>query len=350
MLPLSLPVSFPGGNEEGRVANEKPTTISLIREDGAVEVLREIVVPKKYYNRVKLGAQVVDEIFGGVELPGIVPGASYLFTGLPGAGKSTMALQLADMFQKSSGRNVLYNVGEENKYVIKMRADRIGVDGNYCISGMESVDQLVGYVKSRGVEVLFQDSIQSLRDGALAGHARLKSVVKKLHKLAKDDDVIVFLIGHITKGGGFAGPKEIQHDVDAHAHLKINRDTGNRIFELEKNRFGPAQVPYEFVLSASGIDFQQVKVVEEGEDGEKGTSRAADRRERIKKLIREKLLEGEKISGYCFERFEVECSGGFWRGMLARAVKELEAEGKRIAEARSGPSGIGRAHFYVEAR
>ncbi|MFA5750617.1 MAG: AAA family ATPase [Candidatus Shapirobacteria bacterium] len=305
-----------------------------------VQILNQIEVPKKFFNRLNLGVQVLDEIFGGQEMPGILPGSSFLFTGMPGAGKSTMCLQLAELFHKNIGRNVLYNIGEENKNMIKLRADRLGIEGEFCIGQHEEVDSLIEFCKKNGVEVLFQDSLQSMRDHGMQGPALLRSVTKKLHMFAKDEDVTVFIVGHINKGGMFAGPQEIKHEVDVHAHLSLNTDTGNRVFELQKNRFGPACIPYEFVLSACGLDFHQVK--QEAQTA--GHSKSAERRDVILKLVKDKLLEGEKISGYCFERFNVDCSGGFWRGMLAKAVKELQNQGFKIAEERIN----GRLHSYIE--
>lgn len=326
--------------------------MQVVQKNDKVEVLSSIVVPKKFYSRIDMGVPILNEIFGGQEMPGILPGASYLFTGTPGAGKSTMALQLADLMAKNAGRNVLYNIGEENRYMVKMRGDRLGLTGQFCLSQMHEVDDLIQYCEENGVEVLFQDSLQTLTDGDLQGDRLLISVCDKLQAWKEKTDTTIVLIGHSTKGGIFAGPNRIKHAVDAHAHLKMNPDTGNRVFELQKNRFGPAAIPYEFSVSSSGLDFQRVKVSEDGDDeggndpGNPGggTSRAADRRQRIVGLIKEKLLAGEKVSGYCFERFEVECSGGFWRGMLARACKELQNEGHKVGETRVD----GRLHNFVQ--
>lgn len=319
----------------------KPVALSLVTESSRVEVLKEIEVPQKFFRRLQLGVQTLDEIFGGTDMPGILPGCTFLFTGMPGAGKSTMCLQLADLLQVHAGRSVLYNIGEESRHMIKIRANRIGLKQEFAISAFEQVDELLEYCEKTGVEVLFQDSIQSLRDGELYGPKLLKSVVKKIHRYAKDHDITPFLIGHITKGGQFAGPQEIKHDVDAHAHLKLNPETGNRIFELQKNRFGPACVPYEFMLSAQGLDFQALP--SDPTDKVEVTGKAADRRDKIKTIIREALLKGEKISGYCFERLNADCSGGFWRGMLEKACHELESEGHEICEERIN----GRTHKFI---
>lgn len=318
---------------------------ALIAKNDKVEILKDVVVPKRYYHRIDLGVPVLNEIFGGQEMPGILPGASILFTGSPGAGKSTLALQLADLISKNAGRNVLFNVGEENRFMAKLRADRIGVKGNFAISQIEETDELLDYCLKHGIEVLFQDSLQTLRDGDLINNAKLRSSVKKVQSSKETSGMTSFLIGHSTKGGQFAGPNEIKHDLDVHAHIRLDLETGNRILELQKNRFGPAAIPYEFSISNGGLDFQQIKISENDDgEGDERASKSADRRERICNMIKEKMIGGEKISGYCFERFDVECSGGFWRGMLARAVKDLEREGIKVIEKKID----GRSHYMIE--
>lgn len=330
---------------------KKPTQLVNSRNNGLggneEMVLKDIKVPTRYYRRIDLGVPALNEIFGGQEMPGVFAGASYVFTGTPGAGKSTLALQLADLFQSMAGRNTVYNVGEENAWAIKVRADRIGVKQEFSIINKDQVDDLIDYCKRKGVEIIFQDSLQSLNDGDLKGGEKLKSVVKKLTRFCSDNGVTLFLIGHSVKNGRFAGPQEIIHDPDGHIHLKVNPETGGRVFQFEKNRWGPASIPYEFTISATGLNFSQI-TAEELNGGEKANvSKTAERRDRINEFIKEKLLAGERISGYCFERFDVDCSGGFWRGMLEKAAKELKVEGHDIGEVKDGPSGKGRAHKFL---
>jgi predicted ATP-dependent serine protease len=314
-------------------------TITLFKNDGKVETLRDVVVPQKFFNRMQTGVTALDTIFGGESTPGILRGTAALFTGMPGAGKSTMALQLADVLKKKTGMRIFYNVGEENKYMVKIAADRIGIEGNFDLGKIEEVDALYSFCLETRVDVLFVDSLQSMHDGDLSGAKLLKSVTKKLISLSKDYDITVIIIGHITKGGGFAGPQELVHDVDAHMHLQLNVESGNRILEMRKNRFGPSLVPYEFALSANGLDFTPLQVDEQGTGGKIG-----QRREQTKALIKEQLLAGEKIGGYCFQRLGVNCSGGFWRGMLKAACDELKADGHVIGEVRIE----GKAHSFLE--
>ena len=335
----------------------KSVALSLVDHSNDVKVLRDIKVPDKFFNRMALGVPVLDEIFGGQEWPGILPGTSLLFTGMPGAGKSTAALQFADLLQRHAGRNILYNVGEENEYMVKIRADRLGIAGEFGLSVIEDVDELIETCRSTGIEVLFQDSLQTLRckdTEHMSRMERMKAVTKKLHKFAKDDDVAIWIIGHITKGGDFAGPMEIKHDVDVHAHIRLNPDTMMREFSLSKNRFGPAGIPYECNLTTKGLDFQAMALVPEDkkDDKEKKGGKAGERREAIRKLIKDELLKGEQISAYCLARFKdpfsgktgVDCSGGFWRSMVEKVAHELKAEGHIIGEVNKD----GRKHYFCE--
>lgn len=327
--------------------------ISLIDHSKQIKTLRDIKVPEKFFNRMKMEVNVLDELFGGQDFPGILPGSSILFTGMPGAGKSTAALQFADLLQKNAGRNILYNVGEESDIMVTIRANRIGINGDFGISQIQDVDDLIQACKDTGVEVLFQDSLQSLTTSEdTSTKEGWKVVAKKLHKFAKDENVSVWIIGHITKGGDFAGPMEIKHDLDIHAHIKLNPETMAREFMLTKNRWGPAGIPYECNLGAKGLDFQQMALVPEEKEEGKGTSKSADRREAVCKLIKEAFLKGDKLSGWSYNDFKdpttgkqgIDCSGGYWRGLLERVKRELQAEGHVFGERRID----GRAHIYIE--
>jgi len=317
---------------------------SLTELDGSVVMLCDVEVPQKFFDRITTGIAMLDEILGGRDTPGLLKSESVLVTGMPGTGKTTLSLQIAEALAQL-GRNVLYNIGEESDKMLKLAARRIGVSGKFQVGKFEQVDELDRYVRANGVEVLLQDSIQSLRDGAERGTARLKSVSKKLHVMSKETDAISLLLGHVTKSGGFAGPQELAHDLDAHLKLSFNPDSGNRVFEMEKNRFGPAHMPYEVMLGADGLNFKALPEQAAVQEG-KGTSAAKDRRDSIVELIKARLLGGEAISGYCFDRLGVDCSGNFWRVLVQRAVEQLRAKGHVLAEKKVN----GRTHAYVEKR
>ncbi|MBV8068281.1 MAG: AAA family ATPase [Acidobacteriaceae bacterium] len=322
-------------------------SLTLVKGDERTELLSSVTVPAKFYNRLKTGNDVVDAMFGGDEMPGILPGACVMATGTPGAGKTTFMLQLADSLSLKEGRTLLYNANEESKAMVKLAADRIKIKGQFQIKQLHDVNQVIKHVLDEGIEVLVQDSLQTLSDGQLQGQRLLKSVCRKLVRLSKDHDVTVFVIGQVTKGGHAAGPMALVHEVDVHMHLSRDKESGNRILTLEKNRFGPAGVPYEFSLSAHGLDFKVSEAPVEPTQGSLAVpsmSRQAERKHEVLKLIREKLEAGEMLSGYCFERLGVDCSGGYWRGMLRLVVEQLKREGRAVGEARVD----GRLHNFLE--
>lgn len=321
-------------------------TLTLVKGDEKTELLATVTVPAKFYNRLKTGNDIIDAMFGGDEMPGVLPGACVMATGTPGAGKTTFMLQLADSLSLHEGRVLLYNANEESKPMVKLAADRIKIKGQFQIKQIHDVNKLVEYVLENGIEVLVQDSLQTLSDGQLSGQRLLKSVCRKLVRLSKDHDVTVFVIGQVTKSGHAAGPMALVHEVDVHMHLSRDKESGNRILTLEKNRFGPAGIPYEFMLSAHGLDFKvsETPTVAEAAGIVPSESRQVERKKEVMKLIREKLEAGEMLSGYCFERLGVDCSGGYWRGMLRLVCEQMKKEGRNIGELRVD----GRLHNFIE--
>ena len=322
--------------------------IPLITHHSEVKSLKEVEVPAWYYERIRLGVPVLDEVFGGPEWPGILPSCSMLFSGHPGAGKSTMALQLADLFQRAAGKCTLYNCGEENSYMVKMRADRLGVAGDFGLTCIEDADELAETCRDLGIEVLFQDSLQSLQmkgTEQVADITRWKAITKRFCKLAKDTDMVVVLIGHITKGGDVAGSQEMIHDVDVRCHIRLDPDTQERELILTKNRFGPAGIPYACHLTPQGLDFAQMGLQAEQERKSSGSGKTAAKREDADRVIKEALLRGERISRQCHGRLGVDCSDGFWNARLEKVLHDLRAEGSVMGKAQVG----GKQFQFIEA-
>jgi len=324
--------------------------MNLGHTNTTVETLSDVKVPQKYFERILTDVKILDEIFGGTDMPGLLPGASVLFTGFPGAGKSTMGLQLADLFQKK-GMSVLYNCGEQNRYIVKMCADRLNLAGHFAISQFDSTLELLDYCTENKIDVLIQDSLQTLTYADFEGGKLIKKVGNKLAQFSSETGITTFIIGQITKGGEFAGPMQIKHSVDVHAHLSFNKDTGNRIFELTKNRFGPAMLPYEFFMGPEGLDFREYQDVE----ATKGATKSSQKKEACVNKAKELLLCGDKLSGYSMDTHDglvnwltgegYSISGGFWRGILGAASKELEREGNKMKTEVIKR----REHVYLEA-
>jgi len=219
-----------------------------------VQTLDNIEVPDRYYERIKTGEPVIDRLFGGAEQPGLAPFASMLLTGEPGAGKSTFVMTIADALQRRAGKNVLYNAGEQNVYVVKMTAERMKLNAEFRVSQFGSVDDLIAYALENKVDVIIQDSLQTLTDGKLKGSNLIKSIGTKLATLADKQNVLVIAIGHITKSGQAAGPTLLKHMVDIHGHMFTTK-TGDKFFEMKKNRFGPTGMRQRYFMNRYGISF-----------------------------------------------------------------------------------------------
>lgn len=322
-----------------------PEDMLAAKRNSRTVKLKDVRVPARFYQRHQTGFEVLDQVLGG-DNPGVLPGGAYLVTGTPGAGKSTLLLQMIDAFTRN-GLRVLYNIGEESIYQVKMAADRIKVQGDFEISQFKDVNELILYATdpTNPFDIVVQDSLQSLDDESIvptSDERRWLFIGKKLIEMAKDFIITTFIINHVTKDGVIRGKNELVHDADAHAHISISKESGNRVVQLLKNRFGPAQMPYEFVLNAGGIDLTKAS---EGVEG----SRANQRKERIFEVIEKLLLSGKKLSGYSYEEeqeiIELGISGGAMRAALRMVAKKLGDRGLMVKTCVINR----REHTYVEA-
>lgn len=210
------------GYVSSKVGGSKPIAIQ------EVEASKEerILVPDQELNRV----------LGG----GIVPGSLVLIGGEPGIGKSTLMLQIA---LSLSNKKVLYVSGEESAQQIKMRADRMKNNSENCFLLTETLtNDIFREVKELNPDILVIDSIQTLSSPKLESAAgsvgQVKECTAEIMRFAKENKVPVFLIGHITKDGAIAGPKVLEHMVDAVLQFEGDRHLSYRILRTTKNRFG----------------------------------------------------------------------------------------------------------------
>ncbi len=202
--------------------------------------VNRIVGPDKELNRV----------LGG----GIVPGSIVLFGGQPGIGKSTLLLQLALRL----GKRVLYVSGEESEEQIKMRADRLGGSTKHCYLLTETnTDRLLKHAAQLKPDLLIADSIQTLSSphvDSMAGTvSQVRECAAELQRFAKESGIPVFLIGHITKEGSIAGPKLLEHIVDAVLQFEGDRNYTYRILRTLKNRFGSTDELGIYQMEAVGL-------------------------------------------------------------------------------------------------
>lgn len=235
----------PACGEWNTMVEEKvPATVSTKGPRGTLRLSAgEISRPQKVSEitaeqeqRIPLPSGELNRVLGG----GLVPGSMVLVGGEPGIGKSTLVLQNILSIRK---RTVLYVSGEESAMQLRMRADRIGrVSDNCYIVTETSLDNIFTHIENLQPGLVIVDSIQTIADPALESSAGSVSQVRecaaRLLGYAKQSNVPVILIGHITKEGSIAGPKVLEHIVDA--VLRFEGDTHNmfRILRAIKNRFG----------------------------------------------------------------------------------------------------------------
>ncbi len=201
--------------------------------------------------RIKLHGSEFNRILGG----GLVPGSVILIGGEPGIGKSTLALQVA---LHTPEVKTLYISGEESSRQIKLRADRIGRDdGNcyiLCETGLESITGHLNNLKPRLVIV---DSIQTLHtdhiDSPAGSVSQIRESAGQLLRYAKESSVPVLLIGHITKEGGLAGPKVLEHIVDVVLQFEGDHNHQYRVLRSLKNRFGSTSEIGLYEMQGDGL-------------------------------------------------------------------------------------------------
>ena len=192
-----------------------------------------------------------DRVLGG----GIVSGSLLLLGGEPGIGKSTLLLQTA---MAVSDRKILYVSGEESEEQIKMRADRIGeACGQLYVVSETSMERIFEHVAGVEPDLLIVDSIQTVSTESIESGAgslsQIRECTTQFQRYAKENGVPVLLVGHITKDGTLAGPKVMEHIVDAVLQFEGDRNYGFRILRVLKNRFGSTAELGIFEMRGDGL-------------------------------------------------------------------------------------------------
>ncbi len=209
--------------------------------------------PASDHDRLVTGIGEMDRVLGG----GIVPGSVVLIGGDPGIGKSTLILQLLSALA-GGGRRVLYVTGEESIQQIRMRATRLRVTGEEIYLAAENcVESILTLAGDVTPALLAVDSIQTLYSrevGSAPGSVtQVRESTARLLALAKSGDLPVLLIGHVTKDGNIAGPRVLEHMVDAVLYFEGDRGQVFRILRTVKNRFGSTNEIGVFEMKETGL-------------------------------------------------------------------------------------------------
>lgn len=188
--------------------------------------------------RTPTGIGELDRVLGG----GFVDAEVVLCAGQPGAGKSTLALAMAEAFAKL-GKRVLYSSGEESEQQIGLRAQRMGVENPLIrIVNETNLETLLGHIEAEDAQFVIVDSLQTLASteisGSIGSVSQSKEAAHALTRCAKSNNITMVLINQIVKSGEFSGSESIQHIVDAALMLESDPDTPLKFLRATKNRFG----------------------------------------------------------------------------------------------------------------
>ena len=203
------------------------------------------------YPRIQVPGQELPRVLGG----GVVPGSLVLFGGEPGIGKSTLMLQLA---LRLKNLRVLYVSGEESEQQIKMRAERIGVTTENCFILQETNTQnIFTQIEKIEPQLVIIDSIQTIHtsyiDSSPGSVSQVRECAAEFLRFAKETNVPVFMIGHITKEGSLAGPKVLEHMVDSVLQFEGDRNHIYRLLRATKNRFGSTNEMGIYEMNGDGL-------------------------------------------------------------------------------------------------
>ncbi len=225
--------------------------------------------------RIQLPGVELNRVLGG----GLMPGAVTLIGGEPGIGKSTLMLQVA----LDSQRKVLYVSGEESEMQIQQRAKRIGIHNEQCYILAETLTQnILEVCEEMQPEVVIIDSVQTLHSRLIESSAgsvsQIRQCTAELIAIAKELDLPLFLVGHITKDGNIAGPKVLEHMVDTVLQFEGDRHFVYRMLRSVKNRFGSTHELGIFEMTPGGL--REVHnpseiLIGQHDDGLSGTTVAA---------------------------------------------------------------------------
>lgn len=218
--------------------------------DNRAVAYRELELPR--YLRTETGMGELDRVLGG----GIVEGSVVLLAGEPGIGKSTLLMQICGKLSRE--KKVLYCSGEESGGQLKYRAKRLNISGEQLyILTENSVEQLLSEVDRLSPDIVIVDSIQTMACEGVSSSAgsvsQIKESAMRLIALAKGKGISILIVGHVNKEGGIAGPKVLEHMVDAVLSFEGDRQQLFRIIRAAKNRYGSTNEIGVFEMTGEGL-------------------------------------------------------------------------------------------------
>jgi DNA repair protein RadA/Sms len=233
---------------EERAASPSPSSGA----GSARPLLRLVDVEATDADRIPTGVPELDRVLGG----GLVPASLVLVSGDPGIGKSTLLLMA--LRAMSAGRKTLLVTGEESAAQVKLRADRLGGAQDVHILAETNLDDVCATLERERPEIAVVDSVQTLYApelGSAPGSvAQVREAAARLLRVAKEQGIAVFLVGHVTKEGAVAGPRVLEHLVDCVLQFEGDRYREHRVLRAVKNRFGSTNELGVFEMTGAGLE------------------------------------------------------------------------------------------------
>lgn len=232
------------------VEDSKTADITKKRATRTVKKIKDITYDNEI--RYKTGMGELDRVLGG----GLVKGSLILVGGDPGIGKSTLLLQICENIGKD--KKILYVSGEESEKQIKVRAERLGtVDADLYLISENDVETVLDCINNIKPDVVIIDSIQTMHIDSIQSAAgsvpQVRETTNALMRVAKNENISMFIVGHVTKDGALAGPRVLEHMVDCVLYFEGDKQSSFRILRAVKNRFGSTNEIGVFNMTDKGL-------------------------------------------------------------------------------------------------
>ena len=231
--------------------NERKSRVSFEGKSSKPQLISEVKMHEE--PRVKTGMEELNRVLGG----GVVDGSLVLIGGDPGIGKSTLLLQLSGQLA-ATDRDVLYVSGEESASQIKMRAERLQVNSErFYLYPETDMSNIRAVIEELHPQYVIIDSVQTMQepdiDSAVGSVSQIREITAELMQIAKTNNITIFIVGHVTKGGAIAGPKILEHMVDTVLYFEGDLHHTYRILRAVKNRFGSTNELGIFEMREKGL-------------------------------------------------------------------------------------------------
>lgn len=240
-------------NEEVVEKVSKGVVNTYVSAGTTIETFTLSKIDEKEEFRYKTGLSELDRVLGG----GIVKGSLILLGGEPGAGKSTILLQISNYI--SSDMTVLYVSGEESVRQIKLRAKRLNVNSdNLFLSSDNNIINICKTIKEAKPSIVIIDSIQTMvletLNSSRGSITQVRECTNAIMNVAKSEEIPIFIVGHVNKDGAIAGPKVLEHIVDTVLYFEGDRNMSYRILRSVKNRYGSTNEIGVFDMTYNGLE------------------------------------------------------------------------------------------------